>query len=419
METAPHNALAQELVARGLIFQHSADLDLIFGTTRTIYLGVDPTADSMHAGNLITYIVAERMKRAGHNVILLVGGATGLIGDPSHKDTERPLSSTEEVAKRAELIREQIKKIAGLSDMPIVNNYDWFKSMNFLEFLRDVGKYFTVNQMMKRDSVSRRLESEEGISYTEFTYALLQGYDYYVLHKEKGCDLEIGGSDQWGNIISGVDYIRKKTGDTVFGITIPLIVDKSTGKKFGKSEGNAIWLDPVKLSPYNFHQFWLRTDDATVIEYLKFFTFLSLEDIASLESEMKEHPEARSAQRALAREVTTFVHGEKIASDVEKVAELLYTTQSFDVLDADTLALINTYVPIVDITQEDTLLSLLVEHSFASSNREGREFIENGAIRINGEKATSETNLGDIHSASGLVMIARGNKQKALFRLPK
>ena len=319
-------SLSEELLERGLIYQYSAETiaEILDTTKRKGYLGVDPSADSIHVGNLVTYILAQHLKNHGHEMILLVGGATGLVGDPSFKDDERDVVSPEIIAQRAESIKNQISNIHGLDKMKLVNNYDWFKDMDVMTFLREVGKHFNVGTMIKRDSVKKRIEGENGISYAEFSYSLIQGYDYYYLNIHEGCDLQVGGSDQWGNIISGVDYIRRKTGETVYAMTLALILDKSTGKKFGKSEGNAVWLDPAKTSPYEFYQFWLNTDDLSVVDYLKKFTFLTLEQIGDIEITHEQEPGKRHAQRILADEVTKFVHGPELAKSVKEVSEILF-----------------------------------------------------------------------------------------------
>ncbi len=410
--------LGEELRERGLLYQSSPeDISEIFNDSekRTTYLGVDPTADSIHVGNLVTYIVAEHLKQAGHEVILLVGGATGLIGDPSGKDTEREFSDVDDVKKMANNLHNQLGNIKRLSKMDMVNNYDWFKDMPVLEFLRDVGKHFTVNSLIKKESVSRRLKSESGISFTEFSYALIQGYDYYHLNKEKGCDLQIGGSDQWGNIVSGIDLIRKKTGKTVYGFTIPLIVDKLTGKKFGKSEGNAVWLDPEKTSYYDFYQFWIHTDDSAVMDYLKAFTFLSMSEITLIEKELKEDAGSRKAQKKLAYEVTKFVHGDEIAFDAEKVSELIFSNTSLDELNDTDKDLVKKYATSIKVSNNSNIVDLLVDNGLTSSKREARELIQNKAIRVDGvvvDDQDKDIKANDF--SSPIIMICIGKKNKVI-----
>ncbi len=413
------NNLGEELRERGLLYQSSPeDTSEIFNDseTRVAYLGVDPTADSIHVGNLVTYIVAEHLTQAGHKVILLVGGATGLIGDPSGKDTEREFSDVNDVKMMADKLHEQLSTIKGLSKMEMVNNYDWFKDMPVLEFLRDVGKHYTVNSLIKKESVSRRLQSESGISFTEFSYALIQGYDYYHLNKEKGCDLQIGGSDQWGNIVSGIDLIRKKTGKTVYGFTVPLIVDKLTGKKFGKSEGNAVWLNPEKTSHYDFYQFWIHTDDSAVIDYLKIFTFLPLLEISDIEKTFKEDASSRSAQRKLSYEVIKFVYGEEIASDVEKVSELIFSNTSLDELSDTDKALVKKYATLVKISSSSNIVDLLVDNKLSSSKREARELIQNKAIRVDGVVVDNQEQVIQASDfSSPIAMICVGKKKKIVI----
>ena len=424
MYMSENTPLSEELVARGLIKQSSSEnlSEILDNTKRTVYLGADPTADSLHVGNLVPYILVEHLQRAGHKGILLVGGATGLIGDPSGKDTEREFADTRTVLKRSKLIARQISNIVGLSKMPVVNNLDWFKKISAIEFLREVGKHFTVNTMMKRESVARRIESENGISYTEFSYALLQGYDFFHLNQKYSADLQIGGSDQWGNIISGVDFIRRKTGNTVYGLTTPLVVDVN-GKKFGKSEGNAIWLDGSKTSYLDFYQFWLNTDDASVLEYLKLFTFIPLSQIDALAIGLRENPQAREAHHALAFAVTKFVHGEKIALDTKKVSELMFgDTEVSDLPESDQV-LIQKYAHTVPVPAETDLVDVLVDNELASSKREAREFIQNKAIRINGKPVIGTDGepirINPKDYDAKLIAVNRGKQKKLILRLRK
>ncbi len=414
--------LGKEITERGFVAQISTEsIDGILGDSkkRTAYIGVDPTADSIHVGNLVTYILAEHLMRAGHKTILLVGGATGLIGDPSGKDTERVFSGAEKVAQRTECITSQLAAIAGLSKMKIVNNYDWFSKIGSIEFLREIGKYFTVNTMMKRDSIARRLEGENGISYTEFSYSLMQGYDFYYLFKEKKCDLQIGGSDQWGNIVSGIDFIRKKTGEKVYGLTIPLVIDKTTGKKFGKSEGNAIWLDPAKTSFYQFYQFWINVDDSNVINYLKLYTFISLADIVNIETEHQDEPHLRKAQKVLAYEVTEFVHGEVIAKKLVRATELLFKNDQLNKLSNSDVDLMEKYAPISNVGSQETLLDVIVQNGLATSKNEGRKFIINGAIRIDGRVVDENVHIAKIQTSKRLLLLSRGKKKKIIIRIKK
>lgn len=319
--------LSELLRERGYVYQHSAPLEEITdGQKRALYLGIDPSADSLHIGHLQAMLVLRRFLDDGHSVILVVGGGTGLIGDPSGKSEERPLLEEEEVAKNGEALGAQAKNLFGGKEFRLVNNANWLKKLYLVEFLRDIGKHFSVNAMTQRDSVRERLGgAEEGISYTEFSYMLLQAYDFLHLNKEYGCDLQIGASDQWGNIISGIDLIRRKTGELVYGFTSPLLTNRSTGKKFGKSEGGAVWLDARKTSPFEFYQFWFNVADAEVEDYLLKMTLLPKNEIDTVMAEQQSNPSARVAQKKLASEVTALVHGTdeaQKARDFENVPQI-------------------------------------------------------------------------------------------------
>jgi tyrosyl-tRNA synthetase len=410
--------LSEELQERGFIYQTSSnDVSEILDTNkRTVYLGIDPTADSIHVGNLVPYMLLNRLMKAGHEVILLMGGGTALIGDPGGKNEERPFVDVEIVKKQAEKMEAGIRKFVS-GDVRFVNNYSWLSKLSMIEYLRDVGKHFTVNAMIKKDIVANRLTDDNSISYTEFSYSLLQGYDYYHLHKEMGCDLQIGGSDQWSNIIAGVDYIRKTTGDKVYALTMPLVTDKATGKKFGKSEGNAIWLDADKTSPYDFYQFWLNTSDENVIEYLKLFTFLSLEEIAGLEQDFAENPGLRNAQKRLATEVTTFVHGEDVTQELVRVSNALFGGIPITELSKEEVSIIKQNAPIISIVEGDSLVEVLVKSGLATSNREARTFIEGGAVQINGKKVESVDAEITKEVFGELLLLKRGKKSLSLVEV--
>lgn len=409
--------LSEELAARGFIHQSSHDdLALILDSQpRTVYLGIDPTADSIHVGNLVPYMLLNRLQQAGHKVILLMGGGTALIGDPGGKSTERPFVEIAVIKEQCAKMEAGVRKfVAG--DVTFVNNYEWLSKLSMIEYLRDIGKHFTVNAMIKKDIVANRLTSENPISYTEFSYSLLQGYDYLHLHKEYGCDVQIGGSDQWSNIIAGVELIRKTLGKEVFALTNPIVTDKATGKKFGKSEGNAIWLNAEKTSPYEFYKFWLNTSDESVVDYLKIFTFLRLEEIAAIEKEWQADPGARSAQRILAQTVTTFVHGAEATASVAKVTEALFGSASIADLDPEEVALIKEIAPYATAAAGSSLVEALVSASLATSKREARTFIESGAVSINGSKITDVEML--LESAKGTVLLLkRGKKNFSLIEL--
>lgn len=412
-------SLSEELLERGLIYQFSTEKaeEILDSGKRKGYLGVDPSADSIHIGNLVTYIFAQHLKNHGHDMILLVGGATGLVGDPSFKDEERDVVSPEIIEARVENIKKQISSIHGLDKMKIVNNYDWFKDMDTMTFLREVGKHFNVGTMIKRDSVKKRIEGENGISYAEFSYSLIQGYDYYYLHVNEGCDLQVGGSDQWGNIISGVDFIRRKTGDTTYAITLPLIIDKASGKKFGKSEGNAVWLDPSKTSPFSFYQFWLNADDLSVIDYLRKFTFLTLEKINDIENEHEQDSGKRYAQRILADEVTTFVHGPEIAKSVREVSNILFYGGQLGEISETSKNILLREAPTYKPTNDENIVDLLVATNLATSKREAREFIQNKAVYINDRCIDNSELTLDKLNLNGLALLKRGKKTLCVLNL--
>lgn len=402
--------LSEELQARGFIYQSSTEdlSEILDGEKRTVYLGIDPTADSIHVGNLVPYMLLNRLMLAGHNVILLMGGGTALIGDPGGKSDERPFVEPEVVAQQAEKMEAGVRKFVS-DQVRFVNNYNWLSQLSMIEYLRDVGKHFTVNAMIKKDIVANRLTDDNSISYTEFSYSLLQGYDYYHLHQEYGCDLQIGGSDQWSNIIAGVDFIRRKTTHTVYGLTIPLVTDKATGKKFGKSEGNAIWLNPEKTSPYAFYQFWLHTTDANVIDYLKLFTFLTLEEVAVLEKEHDENPGARLAQKRLAHEVTQFVHGEDSMVAASRVSSVLFGETAFEELSEVEMAMVTEVAPSCTTQHGVLLVDLLVDSGLAASKREARTFIESGAVQVNSSKV-EEVEFAVAHAVGEHFLLKRGKK---------
>lgn len=400
--------LSQELEARGLIYQHSGDLTTILdGKKRTVYLGIDPTADAIHVGNLVAYMLLNHLLRGGHKVILLMGGATALIGDPSGRDTEREFVDAKIVAARAKKMEKNIRQITGRASITFVNNYDWLKKLSMIEFLRDVGKHFTVNAMVKKESVSKRLLSESGISFTEFSYSLLQSYDYYYLNQKYGCDLQIGGSDQWGNITAGIDYVRRTNGKEVYGVTLPLVVDKATGKKFGKSMGNAVWLDAEKTTPYALYQFWLNVADESAVTYLKMFTLLSLEEIAGIEKEFEANRGSRSAQKRLAFEVVKMVHGESEARKAEKVSDALFSGVGIEALSLDEQKILVQNAPSYQVPRGQKIVEVLVSSGLAQSNREARQFIEEGAVTLGEEKVSDAQK--EIHISSP-VLLRRGKK---------
>ena len=368
----------------------------------TFYIGTDPTADSLHVGHLSSFLISKRLKEAGHHPILLVGGGTGMIGDPK-PTTERAMISKEEVRKNFEALKKQVEDIFGFE---VVNNNDWYKDINVIDFLRDYGKYFNVNYMLDKDIIRRRLES--GITYTEFSYMILQALDFKYLHEHKNVDLQCAGSDQWGNITAGIDLIRRATGDEVYGFTMPLVTD-SQGKKFGKSEGNALWLNKDKTSSYKLYQFFVNVEDSMVIDYLKIYTFLSKEEIEELEKKNNEHPELREAHKALAREIITFLHGKEEYEKAEKLAENLFNNKFKEMSKKDIEDLFNEQ-DIKEVQSNIGLAEMLVTLGAASSKREAREFISSGAVSINGEKSADTTITDDMFIEDSYIVIKRGKK---------
>ena len=370
----------------------------------TFYIGTDPTADSLHVGHLSSFLISKRLKDAGHKPILLIGGGTGMIGDP-RPTTERAMISKEQVMKNFEGLKNQVEKIFGFE---VVNNYDWAKDINVLDFLRDYGKYFNVNYMLDKDIIRRRLET--GITYTEFSYMILQAMDFKYLHEHKNVDLQCAGSDQWGNITAGIDLIRKSTGDEVYGFTMPLVTD-SQGKKFGKSEGNALWLDKEKTSSYKLYQFFLNVEDSMVIDYLKIYTFLSKEEIEELEIKNKEHPELREAHRALAREIITFLHGKEEYEKAVNLAEHLFNNKFQDLTKKDIEDLFGNE-DIKNVKNNINIVDMLLDMEVVKSKREAREFITGGAISINGEKIndTEKTIEDSMFIDNSYIVVRRGKK---------
>lgn len=377
----------------------------------TFYIGTDPTADSMHIGHLSSFLISKRLKDAGHNPILLVGGATGQIGDP-RPTTERAMITKEEVAHNFECLKEQAERIFGFE---VVNNYDWIKDINTIDFLRDYGKYFNINYMLDKDIIRRRLDS--GITFTEFSYMILQSLDFLHLHETRGVNLQVAGSDQWGNITAGVDLIRKKTGDEVYAFTMPLVTTKD-GKKFGKSEGNALWLDKNKTSSYELYQYLVNVEDEMVIDYLKIFTFLSKEEIENIEREHKEHPEERLAHKTLAKEIITFIHGEEEYNKAIKISKALFNGNIKE-LNAKEIEDGFKDVPSFNITNETTLIDMLVNNNICQSRREAREFLNAGSITLNGEKVQDENQIINKESAieNKFIVVRRGKKKYYLGKI--
>ena len=409
--------LLEDLQWRGIVYQQT-DEDGIKETLAnekiSLYCGVDPTADSMHIGHLLPFLTLRRFQQSGHRPLVLVGGATGLIGDPSGKSEERKLLTLETVQENVRGLQKQMEKIfsfAGENAAIMVNNYDWAGSMDIVTFLRDIGKNFGINYMLAKDTISSRLDT--GISFTEFTYTILQAMDFLHLYENHQCRLQIGGSDQWGNITSGLELIRKLNpeGKKAFGLTIPLVT-KADGTKFGKTEGGAVWLDPEKTTPYEFYQFWINTSDADVVKYLKFFTFLSKEEIEVLEKSVREEPHLRKAQKALAEEMTRLIHGEESLDQAIKISAALFSGEVKD-LTANEILQGFKDVPSYEFAGEESLVDLLVAAKISPSKRQAREDIANGAVTLNGERITdSAYELKDTDRVEEKFTIIRRGKKK-------
>lgn len=388
--------LISQLEERGLLAQVSdreALEALLSQGMLTLYCGFDPTADSLHIGHLVPLLTLRRFQQAGHRPVALVGGATGMIGDPSFKAAERKLNTPEITASWSERIRQQVSPFLdfdrGENSAIVSNNYNWFGGMNVLDFLRDIGKHFSVNAMINKESVKQRINRDEvGISFTEFAYSLLQGYDFVELNRQHQCRLQIGGSDQWGNIASGIDLTRRLNREHVFGLTLPLIT-KSDGTKFGKTESGAVWLDPKKTSPYKFYQFWLGTADADVYRFLAFYTFLPMEEIRAIEAADKAREGAPEAQRILAEQVTTLVHGAAAVEAAKRISQSLFSEDQASLTEDDFEQLALDGLPTVDLKLgEGNLIDTVVAGGLAASKSQARGFIESGAVTVNGAKVT-------------------------------
>jgi len=412
------SSFLEELRWRGFLeAATSDDLDaFLCEAPRTIYVGFDPTADSLHLGNLIPVMGLAHAQRHGHRPLVLVGGGTGLIGDPSGKSAERTLLTREKAEENALAIRAQLGRFFDLEKALMLNNADWLCSLNLLDFLRDIGKHFSVNEMIKRDSVRTRLEErDQGISYTEFSYMLMQAYDFLYLFQKHGCTIQMGGSDQWGNILSGKELIRRVEGGRAEGITFPLLTT-STGRKFGKTEEGSVWLDANRTSPYQMYQYWLQTADADVVRYLKLFTFLSQDDIRSLESKVQSHPDKREAQHLLAYECTKLIHGEDAASAATVASRILF--QASDEIPAgETIPVLahempNTVVTLRELQSGIGLVDLLVLTHLAESKGAARKLIEGGGVYLYNERQTDprKTVTADDLRWPGAILLRAGKK---------
>ena len=427
-------SVIQDLQSRGLIAQTTdiEALDALLNEQKiALYCGFDPTADSLHIGHLLPVLALRRFQQAGHTPIALVGGATGMIGDPSFKAVERSLNSAETVAGWVESIRNQLTpflSFEGENAAIMANNADWFGSMNCLDFLRDIGKHFSVNAMLNKESVKQRIERDDvGISFTEFAYSLLQGYDFAELNKRHGAVLEIGGSDQWGNITAGIDLTRRLNQKQVFGLTLPLVT-KSDGTKFGKTEGGAVWLNAKKTSPYQFYQFWLKVADADVYKFLKYFTFLSIEKIDAIEAKDQASGTKPEAQRILAEEMTRLIHGEAALQAAQRISESLFAEDQSSLTESDFEQLALDGLPAFEVSDGLNVVEALVKTGLASSNKEARGFVNSKAVLLNGQAAELNNPnhaaerpddaylLTDAHKRFGkYTIVRRGKRNHALL----
>ncbi len=414
-------ALLHDLERRGLIAQttHLDELQALLESPQTVYCGFDPTAGSLHIGHLVPLLMLKRFQDAGHHGVALVGSATGMIGDPSFKATERLLNSPETVEGWVNALREQIYWLmAPHLDAPLkaVNNAEWIGQINVIDFFRDVGKHFSMNAMINRESVRQRLERpDQGMSFTEFSYALLQSYDFAHLNKTLGCRLQVGGNDQWGNIVSGIDLTRRLNGEQVFGMTLPLIT-KSDGTKFGKTESGTVWLDPEQTSPYQFYQFWLNTDDADVYRFLRYYTFIDCDEIDAIEAADKQASGKPQAQRVLAETITRFVHGEEGLAAAQRISQALFSGEVAALSRSELQQLELDGLRCQDVSFEQTLEEAMVASELASSKRQARELIDQNAVRINGERAEQ----GPLSQAFALFdqywIVQKGKKHFRLFK---
>ncbi len=405
--------LSTTLKERGYVHQFSSPKleEITDGPKRVVYLGIDPSADSLHVGNLVGLLVLRRFLEDGHKIIILTGGGTGMIGDPGGKGEERNLLDEKTLADNVEAVTAQIRRVFGSGDFIEENNANWLTDLKLLEFLRDVGKLFTVNAMIKRDIVKNRLDTESPLSFTEFSYSLLQGYDYLHLHETYGCDVQVGGSDQWSNILAGVEFIRRKKDQTVYALTWPLLVNKATGKKFGKSEQGAVWLDAQKTTPFQFYQFWLHGEDDMAEECLLKMTMLSTQEIAAVMEMHRRDKAERHPQKLLARAVTTLVHGEAEAAKAESISNVLFAGASMADLSAQDLAQLSEAAPSTQVATGITVVEALVVSKLASSKTEARRFINERAVSVN------ETIVDDVEYVlkkddffSGVAMLKRGKR---------
>ena len=401
--------LSEELAWRGFINQSTfADIKELDEQTRTFYWGVDPSADSMTIGHLAPAMMIRHFMNHGYKAILLAGGATGMIGDPDGKKQERDLKSPEEISRNVDGLVAQYKTVFAGQEFDLVNNYDWFREIGFLQFLREVGKHMSMTQLLDREFIKSRIgEGGEGISFAEFSYALIQGYDFLHLFREKGATLQVAGADQWGNSIAGVSLIRKLESAEAHVFTTPLIINKQTGVKFGKSEAGAVWLDPAKTSPYQFYQFWLNCDDETSEDLIKIYTLLGKDEVEGIIASHKSKPGARLLQKTLAREVTELIHGRERCESVERVTAVLFGGENFQSLSEADIDELAAEIPTV---RKQTVVAALVESEVVASNGEAKRLIEGGGVSVNGQKIT------DDHEITETSLVKKGKNSFVLVR---
>ncbi len=412
------NSLLEELSWRGMVYQHTDGLPEALATGQlSAYAGFDPTASSLHVGSLVPVMGLAHLQRAGHRPIALVGGGTGMIGDPSGKAAERQLVSVEEIEKNSRALEKQLRRFLdfeGKSAARMRDNAEWLRPLKAIEFMRDVGKHFTVNYMLAKDSVQSRIEG--GISFTEFSYMLLQAYDFLELSRREGVTLQIGGSDQWGNITAGLELIRRVEGKTAHALTMPLVTAAS-GSKFGKTEEGAVWLDPARTSPYKFYQYWINVDDRDAGKYLRLFTLLPRQEIEALEKLIASAPEKREAQQALAREVTARVHGDEAARVAEEVSRVLFGKADPTSLTEPVLLALSEEVPFAEAPETPGLLDALVTLKLAASKSAARRLVEQGGVTVNGQRAGADTDLASTKPlAGGYHLVRKGARDYGLIR---
>ena len=412
------NSLLEELRWRGMVYQHTDGLPDALATGQvSAYAGFDPTASSLHIGNLVPVMGLAHLQRAGHRPIALVGGGTGLIGDPSGKASERQLASVEDIEKNARSIGKQLERFldfTGPTAARMRDNAEWLRPLKAVEFMRDVGKHFTVNYMLAKDSVQSRIEG--GISFTEFSYMLLQAYDFLELSRREGVTLQIGGSDQWGNITAGLELIRRVDGKTAHALTLPLVTTAS-GSKFGKTEQGAVWLDPAQTSPYKFYQYWINVDDRDAGKYLRLFTLLPRQEIEGLEKQIAAAPEKREAQQALARAMTAQVHGDEAGRVAEEVSRVLFGKADPTSLTEQVLRALSEEVPFAESREAPALLDALVTLKLAASKSAARRLVEQGGVTVNGQRAAGDTDLASTKPlAGGYHLIRKGARDYGLLR---